>query len=219
MPLNLGDTFPDYTFDTTEGTINFHDWLGDSWGIFFSHPADFTPVCTTELGVVASLIPEFQKRNVKVIALSCDPVDSHKNWIKDIQAYNGLNDGWPYPIISDPHREIAVKLGMLDPAEKDKAGLPLTARAVFIIGADKKVKLSILYPATTGRNFDEILRVVDSLQLTAFKKVATPANWQNGGQCMVLPTVTPEDAAKLFPEHKVASVPSGKPYIRVTPQP
>ena len=169
--------------------------------------------------MVASLIPEFQKRNVKVIALSCDPVDSHKNWIKDIQAYNGLNDGWPYPIISDPHREIAVKLGMLDPAEKDKAGLPLTARAVFIIGADKKVKLSILYPATTGRNFDEILRVVDSLQLTAFKKVATPANWQNGGPCMVLPTVTPEDAAKLFPEHKVASVPSGKPYIRVTPQP
>ena len=169
--------------------------------------------------MVASLIPEFQKRNVKVIALSCDPVDSHKNWIKDIQAYNGLNGGWPYPIISDPHREIAVKLGMLDPAEKDKAGLPLTARAVFIIGADKKVKLSILYPATTGRNFDEILRVVDSLQLTAFKKVATPANWQNGGPCMVLPTVTPEGAAKLFPEHKVASVPSGKPYIRVTPQP
>jgi 1-Cys peroxiredoxin 6 len=190
------------------------------WGILFSHPADFTPVCTTELGAVAKIIPEFEKRNVKVIAISCDPVDSHVSWIKDIGAYGKLPGGdFPYPIISDPHREIAVKLGMLDEKEKDKAGLPLTARAVFIVAPDKKLKLTILYPATTGRNFDEILRVIDSLQLTAYKRVATPANWQSGGECMVLPNVSPEDAQKLFPQHRTENVPSGKPYIRITPQP
>lgn len=215
MPLNLGDTFPDFTVDTTEGTINYHEWLGDSWGVFFSHPADFTPVCTTELGAVAKLIPEFTKRNTKVIAISCDPVESHRGWIKDIVVYNTLPGGdFPYPIISDPKRELAIKLGMVDPVDKDKAGLPVTCRAVFIIAPDKKLKLSILYPATTGRNFDEILRVIDSLQLTAYKKVATPANWQSGGDCMILPTVSKDDAEKLFPGFKSMEVPSGKPYIR-----
>lgn len=220
MGINLGETFPNLECDTTSGKLKLHEYWGDGWGILFSHPADFTPVCTTELGAVASLIPEFTKRNLKCIALSCDPVDSHHNWIKDIQAYNKLPSGdFPYPIISDPGRDIAVQLGMLDPNEKDKAGLPLTARAVFIVGPDKKLKLSLLYPATTGRNFDEILRVIDSLQLTSYKKVATPADWKHGGECMVLPTVTKDEATKLFPEHVIKDVPSGKGYIRVTPQP
>nr|CAC38779.1 glutathione peroxidase [Suberites domuncula] len=216
MP-NLGQIFPNFEADTTEGPIKFHDWLGDGWGILFSHPADFTPVCTTELGTVAKLVPEFQKRNVKVIAISCDPVDSHKTWIKDIESYGKLSS-FGYPIIADKNRELAVQFGMLDPEEKDKAGLPLTARAVFIIGPDKKLKLSLLYPATTGRNFDEILRVVDSLQLTAYKKVATPANWKNGEKCMILPSVSKEDAEK-FPGYETADVPSGKKYIRLADQP
>lgn len=218
-PLNLGEIFPNFTADTTKGKLSFHDFLGNNWGVLFSHPADFTPVCTTELGAVAKLIPEFKKRDVVVAALSCDPVESHNGWIKDIQSYSGLNDEFPYPIISDPDRELAIQLGMLDPDEKDKAGLPLTCRAVFIIGPDKKLKLSILYPATTGRNFDEVLRVIDSLQLTAYKKVATPANWNDGGECMVLPNVSEGDAKKLFPLHRTVEVPSQKKYIRVTPQP
>nr|ABB91779.1 glutathione peroxidase [Hymeniacidon perlevis] len=217
MPV-LGEVFPNFSADTTEGKIAFHDFVGDSWAILFSHPADYTPVCTTELGEVAKLIPEFKKRNVKVIAVSCDDVESHKGWIGDIKSYSKVDD-FSYPIISDPKRELAVQLGMLDPAEKDKAGLPLTARAVFIVGPDKKLKLSLLYPATTGRNFDEILRVVDSLQLTAYKKVATPANWQEGGKCMILPSVSKEDADKLFPGYETAQVPSGKGYIRVADQP
>lgn len=221
MPLNLGDTFPDFTADTTKGQISFHQYLGTSWGVLFSHPADFTPVCTTELGAVAKLIPEFQKRNVVVAALSCNSVESHQSWIKDIQSYSGLSASgdFPYPIISDPQRELAVKLGMLDPVEKDKAGLPLTCRAVFIIGPDKKLKLSILYPATTGRNFSEVLRVVDSLQLTVNKRVATPADWKSGGECMVLPNVSEEDAKQLFPLYRTVSLPSGKGYVRITPQP
>nr|ADK11694.1 glutathione peroxidase [Strongylocentrotus intermedius] len=218
MP-NLGDTFPNFNADTSDGAIKFHEWLGNSWGILFSHPADYTPVCTTELGRVATLTPEFEKRGVKLIALSCDGVESHRGWIKDIVDYAKFEQKWPYPIIADPKRELAVQFGMLDPDEKDSAGIALTARCVFIIGPDKKLKLSLLYPATTGRNFDEILRVIDSLQLTATKRVATPADWKSGGDCMVLPNISEEEAAKLFPEHRKIAVPSGKGYIRLTPQP
>jgi 1-Cys peroxiredoxin 6 len=191
-----------------------------SWTILFSHPADYTPVCTTELGHVAQIMDEFKKRNVKVIALSCNSTEDHNGWIKDIQAYAKLDGPWPYPIIADPNRDLAVQFGMLDPKEKDKAGLPLTARVVFIIGPDKKLKLSILYPATTGRNFDEILRVIDSLHLTAEKSVATPANWKGGERCMVLPGVKQEDCPTKFPKGvETVSMPSGKPYMRFTPQP
>ncbi|KFM68234.1 Peroxiredoxin-6, partial [Stegodyphus mimosarum] len=217
--VNLGDIFPDFAAETTEGTIKFHDWINDAWAILFSHPADFTPVCTTELGQVAKLAPEFEKRGVKLIALSCDNVESHKKWIEDIKAYACLKgDGFPYPIISDEKRELAVSLGMVDPDEKDKAGLPLTCRAVFIIGPDKRLKLSMLYPASTGRNFDEVLRVVDSLQLTHNKNVATPVDWKQGGDCMVLPNIKNEDLPKLFPKGvTVKELPSGKPYLRITP--
>lgn len=219
--LNLGDEFPNFKADTTIGPIQFHEWIGDSWAILFSHPSDFTPVCTTELGRVANLISEFEKRGVKVIALSCDSVESHKKWIQDIKSYaKHSGDGFPYPIIADENREIAVHLGMLDPVEKDKDGLPLTCRAVFVIGPGKKLRLSMLYPATTGRNFDEILRAVDSLQLTEKKNVATPADWKSGGECMVLPTLTDEEANELFPKgFFVINLPSGKPYLRFTPQP
>lgn len=219
--VNLGDEFPNFKVNTTIGTIQFHDWLGDSWGVLFSHPADFTPVCTTELARVASLMPEFEKRNVKVIALSCDSVESHAKWIEDIKSYGGqVGDRFPYPIIADEGRDLAVQLGMLDPDERDKDGLPLTCRAVFVINPAKRLKLSILYPATTGRNFSEILRAIDSLQLTESKKVATPADWQSGGDCMVLPTLKEEEAANLFPKGvSVKPLPSGKSYLRVTPQP
>merc|ERR1712136_228189 len=178
-----------------------------------------TPVCTTELGRVQQLSNEFNKRGVKLIALSCDEVESHNGWIKDIIAYNNLTTGFSYPIIADPKRDVATLYGMMDPDEKDAKGLPLTCRAVFVIGADKKLKLSILYPATTGRNVTEILRVIDSLKLTAEKKVATPVNWKDGDKCMVIPSVKPDEAKTLFPEHTVAQVPSGKGYIRLTPQP
>merc|ERR1712176_1328579 len=181
---------------------------GDGWGVFFTHPADYTPVCTTE----------FSKRNVKMIALSCNSVKDHAGWCDDIKAFGKLSEV-SYPIIEDPTRDLAVKFGMLDPEETDALGLPMTARAVFIVGPDKKLKLSILYPATTGRNFDELLRVVDSLQLTAYKKVATPANWQAGGDCMVLPSVKGEEAATLFPKMRIEEVPSGKQYMRFTPDP
>ncbi|GIX86358.1 peroxiredoxin-6 [Caerostris darwini] len=219
--VNLGDLFPDFVAQTTIGTIKFHEWMQDSWAILFSHPADFTPVCTTELGEVAKLAPEFEKRNVKLIALSCDDVLSHKKWIEDIKSYACLKgEGFPFPIIADEKRELAVLLGMLDPDEKDKDGLPLTARAVFVVGPDKRMKLSILYPATTGRCFKEVLRVVDSLQLTMNKKVATPVNWEQGGDCMVLPTIKQEDVPKLFPKGvTVREMPSGIPYMRFTPQP
>ncbi|XP_038064069.1 peroxiredoxin-6-like [Patiria miniata] len=217
--VNLGEIFPDFEADTSTGKINFHEWLGVSWGILFSHPADYTPVCTTELGAAANLAGEFAKRNVKMIALSVDSVESHLGWIKDIQANSKLTGDFPYPIIADD-RTLAVKFGMLDPDEVNKAGMPLTARCVFIIGPDKKLKLSILYPATTGRNFDEILRVIDSLQLTATKKVATPVNWKQGGDCMVLPSVQQEDIPKLFPKGvTMKPVPSNKKYLRITPQP
>ncbi|KAL5011525.1 hypothetical protein ScPMuIL_010076 [Solemya velum] len=196
--VNLGDVFPNFDADTSDGKINFHTWIGDKWAILFSHPADYTPVCTTELGRVLKLVPDFEKRNVKLIALSVDDVESHKGWAKDVQDFVGHSGKFPYPIVSDPKRDLAVKFGMVDPVEKDGAGMPLTCRAVFIIGPDKKLKLSLLYPATTGRNFDEILRVVDSLQLTATHKVATPADWKPGDKCMVVPSVSAEEAKKMF---------------------
>ena len=198
MP-KLGDKVPNFSAETTQGKIDFHTWIGESWTILFSHPADFTPVCTTELGRVQALSEEFSKRGVKLIALSCDSVESHHGWINDIKAYNNLTE-FSYPIIADPGRDVAEMYGMMDPDEKDAAGVPLTCRAVFIIGPDKTLKLSLLYPATTGRNFDEILRVVDSLQLTASKKVATPVDWRQGGSCMVVPSVKQEQVAELFPK-------------------
>ncbi|XP_045618654.1 peroxiredoxin-6 [Procambarus clarkii] len=217
--VNLGDVFPNFTAESSVGTIKLHTYLGDSWGIVFAHPADFTPVCTTELGCVAKLVPEFTKRNVKLLAISCDSVEDHVGWIKDIQAYSELSGEFPYPIIGDKDRDLAVTLGMIDPDEKNAEGLPLSCRAVFLIGPDKRLKLSLLYPATTGRNFNEILRAIDSIQLTAAKKVATPVDWKPGSACMVLPSVSAEEAKSLFPEHTVHNVPSGKEYIRTTPQP
>ncbi|XP_013184824.1 peroxiredoxin-6 [Amyelois transitella] len=215
----LGEAFPNFTANTTDGEIDFHQWLGDSWGILFSHPSDFTPVCTTELSRVLKLLPEFQKRNVKVIGLSCDSVASHVEWCKDIKCYAGMNedDKFPYPIIEDKDRHIAMKLGMVDKDELDSAGMPLTARAVFIIDSNKKFRLSLLYPATTGRNFDEILRVIDSLQLTDKAKVATPVDWKMGDDCMVLPTITEDQIPKIFPQGvTVVPLPSGKSYLRKT---
>ncbi|XP_029639939.1 peroxiredoxin-6 [Octopus sinensis] len=214
--VNLGEIFPNFTVDTTHGSMVFHEYVGDSWCILFSHPADYTPVCTTELSQACKLVPEFTKRNVKLCALSCDDVESHNGWIRDIKSYAKLSE-FPYPIISDKTRTLATKLKMIDPDEKDVAGMPLTARAVFVVGPDKKLKLSILYPATTGRNFDEILRVVDSLQLTAQHKVATPVNWKPGDKCMVVPSVREDEEAKLFPSGvEKISVPSEKCYLRMT---
>lgn len=209
MAVRLGDEAPDFTAETTEGKISFHDWIGDGWAILFSHPADFTPVCTTELGTVAKMKPEFDKRNVKAIGLSVDPVDSHRGWIKDINETQGTTVN--FPIVADPDREIANLYDMIHPNALDN----LTVRSVFIIGADKKVKLTLTYPASTGRNFDEILRVIDSLQLTANHKVATPANWQDGDDCIVIPALSDDEAKELFPK----GFESEKPYLRVTPQP
>ncbi|KAL1123820.1 hypothetical protein AAG570_001591 [Ranatra chinensis] len=216
--VNLGDEFPNFTVETTAGTVNFHEWLGDSWGVFFSHPNAFTPVCTTELGRVAQLMPEFEKRHCKVIGCSCDPVEVNLKWIEDIKAYSKLGgDKFPYPVIADESRHLAVQLGMIDPAERDKDGLPVTCRSVFVIDPLKKLRLSILYPATTGRNFTEILRAIDSLQLTDSHRVATPVDWKVGDTCMVLPTLSDEEATKLFPQgFSNVEVPSGKNYIRVT---
>uniref|UniRef100_A0A3P9LJD0 Peroxiredoxin-6 n=1 Tax=Oryzias latipes TaxID=8090 RepID=A0A3P9LJD0_ORYLA len=219
MPgILLGDVFPNFEADTTAGRIKFHEFLGNSWGILFSHPRDFTPVCTTELACAAKIEHEFKKRGVKMIALSIDSVEDHKHWSKDVMAFNDdAGSPLPFPIIADDNRELSVQLGMLDPDEKDKDGLPLTARCVFVVGPDKKLKLSILYPATTGRNFDEILRVIDSLQLTAQKKVATPVDWKPGDKVMVIPSLSDAEAASLFP-HGVTTkdLPSGKNYLRYT---
>nr|XP_033771840.1 peroxiredoxin-6-like [Geotrypetes seraphini] len=223
MPgLLLGDIAPNFEAETTCGRIKFHEFLGDSWGILFSHPRDYTPVCTTELGRAAQLYPEFEKRGVRMIALSIDDVKDHHGWNKDINAYNGDEpvDTLPFPMIADDKRELAISLGMLDPDERDSSGMPLTARAVFIFGKDKKLKLSILYPATTGRNFDEILRVMDSLLLTSKHKVATPVDWQQGDRVMVLPNIPEDEASKLFPRGVFTKeLPSGKSYLRYTPQP
>jgi len=209
MALRLGDEAPNFTAETTEGTINFHEWLGNGWGILFSHPKDFTPVCTTELGTMARIMPEFKKRNVKVLAISVDPVDSHKGWIKDINETQNCTVA--YPIIADPEKKVAQLYDMIHPNALDN----MTVRSVFIIGPDKKVKLMLTYPASTGRNFDELLRVVDSLQLTAQYKVATPANWKHGEDCIITPAVSDADAKNLFPKGWKAV----KPYLRVTPQP
>jgi len=209
MAVRLGDIAPDFQADTTEGKIKFHDWLGSGWGILFSHPADFTPVCTTELGAVAKLRSEFDKRGVKVVALSADPLDSHMKWIGDIEEtqHTQMN----FPIIADPKFEVANLYDMIHPQVSDK----FTVRSVFVIGPDKKVKLTITYPAATGRNFDEILRVIDSLQLTAKYSVATPANWKHGEDVIITAAVKDEDVAAKFPK----GVNRVKPYLRITPQP
>ena len=209
MPLRLGDDAPDFTAQTTEGTVRFHEWLGDGWGILFSHPADFTPVCTTELGVVAKLKAEFAKRNVKVIGVSVDPLDSHNGWVSDINETQ--NTTVNFPLIADPDKTVASMYDMIHPNEDDKA----TVRSVFVIGPDKKVKLTLTYPASTGRNFAEILRVIDSLQLTAYHQVATPANWEDGEDCIIVPAVTDEEATEKFPK----GFTTVKPYLRYTPQP
>ncbi len=207
--IRLGDEAPNFNAKTTEGNINFHDWLGDSWGILFSHPADYTPVCTTELGTVAKYTDEFKKRNVKVVALSVDGLESHKGWIGDINETQ--NTEVNFPIIADEDRKVSELYDMIHPNADSK----LTVRSVFVIGDDKKVKLIITYPASTGRNFDELLRVIDSLQLTAYHKVATPANWNNGEDVVVSPAIATEDIPSMFPKgHKVV-----KPYLRTTPQP
>jgi alkyl hydroperoxide reductase subunit AhpC len=207
--LRLGDIAPDFEAETSQGKIKFHDWLGDSWGILFSHPADFTPVCTTELGTVANYYPEFEKRNVKVIALSVDGVDSHMEWIKDINETQ--NTTVNFPIIADEDKRIAELYDMIHP----NASESFTVRSVFIIGPDKKIKLMMTYPASTGRNFDELLRVVDSLQLTANYSVATPANWKDGDKVVISTAVKDEDIAAKFPK----GYEGVKPYLRMTPQP
>ena len=209
MSIRLGDTAPDFTAETTDGTINFHEWLGDSWGILFSHPKDFTPVCTTELGAAARLKPEFDKRNVKVLGLSVDSLDSHKGWVGDIAETQGtpLN----FPLIADSDRKVSDLYDMIHPNANDT----FTVRSVYVIGPDKKVKLTITYPASTGRNFEEILRVIDSLQLTANYSVATPVNWKEGEDVIIVPAVSDEDAKAKFPKGWTAL----KPYLRITPQP
>ena len=209
MALRLGDIAPDFTAETTEGPIRFHEWLGNSWGVLFSHPKDFTPVCTTELGECARLKPEFEKRNVRVIGLSVDPADSHKRWAEDIRETQGsaLN----FPVIADPDHKVAELYDMIHPQISDV----FTVRSVFIIGPDKKIKLMITYPASTGRNFDEILRVIDSLQLTANYSVATPVNWKDGDDVIIVPSLSDEQAKEKFP----GGWKTLKPYLRVVPQP
>jgi peroxiredoxin len=204
--LRLGDTAPDFTAETTEGKISFHDWLGESWGIIYSHPADFTPVCTTELGRTAQLKSEFDKRGVKVIALSVDPVEDHHEWIKDINETQ--NTTVNFPIIADGDRKVAELYDMIHPNASEKA----TVRSVFVIGPDKKIKLTLTYPPSTGRNFDELIRVIDSLQLTANQKLATPADWKQGEDAIISPSVSDEEAKKLFPGYKTI-----KSYLRTTP--
>jgi alkyl hydroperoxide reductase subunit AhpC len=218
MTLRIGDTAPDFEADTTQGKIRFHEWLGDSWGILFSHPKDFTPVCTTELGYMAKLQPDFQKRNVKVIGLSVDPVDKHSGWAKDIEETQGHAPN--FPMIGDPTLAVSKLYDMLpasagDTSEGRTAADNQTVRTVYVIGPDKKIKLSLAYPMTTGRNFDEILRVVDSMQLTAKHKVATPVNWKHGDDVIIAGSVTNEDAQKMWPQ----GWKSPKPYIRIVPQP
>jgi len=209
MAIRLGDEAPDFTADTTEGTLNFHEWLGNSWGILFSHPKDFTPVCTTELGSLSALRPEFDRRGVKVIGLSVDPLESHQRWTADIRDVTGNTVN--FPLIADPDRTICRLYDMIHP----NASETVTVRSVFVIGPDNKVKLTLTYPASTGRNFQELLRVVDSLQLTANHGVATPADWQDGDDVIVVPAISDNEARTRFPKGFVAK----KPYLRVTPQP
>ncbi|HEU5052641.1 MAG TPA: peroxiredoxin [Hanamia sp.] len=209
MSLQLGDTAPDFTAETTEGKINFYDFLGDGWGILFSHPADFTPVCTTELGRTAALKKEFEKRNTKVLAVSVDPLNQHKGWTKDINETQNCNVD--FPIIADEDKTVANLYGMIHP----NASTTATVRSLFIIGPDKKIKLMIVYPASTGRNFNEVLRVLDSLQLTSNYSVSTPADWNPGEEVIVGTSISTEDAKKKFPK----GVREVKPYLRYTPQP
>lgn len=217
MALSIGDTAPDFRAQTTEGPIAFHDWIGDSWAVLFSHPKDFTPVCTTELGYMASIKPEFDKRGVKIIGLSVDPTDKHEEWANDIEETQGTRPN--YPIIGDSDYNVSKLYGMLgadvsgDPAGRT-AALNQTVRNVFVIGPDKKVKLILIYPMTTGRNFDEVLRVIDSLQLTAKHKVSTPAQWQQGDKVIISGSVSDDEAKEIFGEWEAP-----KPYIRVVPQP
>ena len=209
MALRLGDEAPNFQAETTAGPIDFYEYLGDGWGVLFSHPKDFTPVCTTELGRVAALKPEFDKRNVKVVGLSVDPLDSHDSWKGDIEETQGtaLN----FPLVADPDRTVSDLYDMIHPNANDT----LTVRSVFVVGPDKKVKLIITYPASTGRNFDEILRVIDSLQLTANSSVATPVDWKDGEDVIIVPALSDEDAKGKFPKGWKAL----KPYLRITPQP
>ncbi|NDJ17105.1 peroxiredoxin [Myxacorys almedinensis] len=209
MALRLGDTVPNFTQDSSEGTINFYDWAGDSWVVLFSHPADYTPVCTTELGQVAKLKPEFDQRNVKTIALSVDSAESHKGWIGDINETQSCSVN--YPILADPDRQVSDLYDMIHP----NANNTLTVRSVFIIDNNKKLRLTFTYPASTGRNFEEILRVIDSLQLTDNYGVATPANWTDGGDVVVVPSIPTDAAREKFPK----GVTEVKPYLRMTPQP
>lgn len=209
MSLRLGDIAPDFSADTTLGHINFHEFIGDSWVLLFSHPADFTPVCTTELGKTALLNGEFQKRNVKPITISVDSLESHNKWVPDIEEVNSVKMN--FPIIADPEKKVALLYDMIHPNASEKA----TVRSVFVIGPDKKIKLTLTYPASTGRNFTEILRVIDSLQLTANYQVATPADWVNGEDVIIVPAVSNEDAVAKFPK----GFTSVKPYLRKTPQP
>ena len=218
MSLRINDEAPNFTAATTEGTVHFHEWIGDGWAVLFSHPKDFTPVCTTELGYMAGLAPEFAKRNCKVIGLSVDPVESHKGWAKDIEETQGhaIN----YPMIGDTDLAVSKLYNML-PAEEEgtsegrTAATNATVRSVFIIGPDKKIKLMLTYPMTTGRNFDEILRVLDSMQLTVEHKVATPANWKNGEEVIIVPSVSNDDAKEMFPD----GWKTVKPYLRLVKQP
>ena len=209
MALRLGDVAPDFTAVTTEGTIQFHQWLGDGWGLLFSHPADFTPVGTTELGKTAALKAEFDQRNVKALAVSVDPLDSHQAWIKDIEETQRVQMN--FPIIADENRAVAQLYDMIHPNVTEKT----TVRTVFVIGPDKKIKLTLTYPPSTGRNFQEILRVIDSLQLTAYHSVATPADWKQGEDVVISPSIATEDVPQRFPKgHQII-----KPYLRLTPQP
>jgi alkyl hydroperoxide reductase subunit AhpC len=207
--LQLGDDAPDFTAETTTGTIRFHEWLGDGWGVLFSHPKDFTPVCTTELGEVARLKPEFDSRRVKVIGLSIDPLDAHERWSRDIEETQGHAPN--FPLIADADRSVADLYGMIHPNADDTA----TVRSVFVIGPDKKVKLTITYPQSTGRDFGELLRVIDSLQLTAAHKVSTPVNWRQGDDVIIIPAVSDDEARERFPDGWKAI----KPYLRIVPQP
>ena len=217
MALTIGSDAPDFEAETSEGTIAFHEWLGDSWGVLFSHPRNFTPVCTTELGYMASIKPEFDKRGVKIIGLSVDPVENHEKWLDDIEQTQGTRPG--YPLIADKDFAVAKAYGMLpaevegDPTERTPADNQ-TVRNVFVIGPDKKIKLLLVYPMTTGRNFDEVLRVIDSLQLTANHKVATPAQWQQGDDVIIAGSVNNEQAKEIFGEWE-----EPRPYIRIVPQP
>jgi alkyl hydroperoxide reductase subunit AhpC len=218
MALALGDTAPDFEAETTQGKIKFHDWIGDSWAVLFSHPKDFTPICTTELGYMARIKPEFDKRGVKIIGLSVDPVENHAKWAEDIKDTQGFAPN--FPMIGDTDLKVAKAYGMLPAdtsgtSEGRTAATNATVRTVFIIGPDKQIKLHLAYPMSTGRNFDEILRVIDSLQLTAKHKVATPANWKNGEDVVISGTVSDEDAKKTYPQGWKAP----RPYLRIVPQP